>query len=57
MRRNSTMEPSLSDLSMFTDEETTLLNSPLLQEMLFPNTKKKEEVFTKEKDGCSSGKN
>ena len=49
MRRNNTMEPSLSDLSMFIDEETTLLINPLLQEMLFPNTKKKRRSLYERK--------
>lgn len=49
MRRNNTMEPSLSDLSMFIDEETTFLINPLLQEMLFPNTKKKRRSLYERK--------
>ena len=49
MRRNSKMEPSLSDLILFTDEETTLLNDPCSQEMLFHHIKRRRRSMTERK--------
>ena len=45
MTRNSTMEPSLSDLILFIDEETTLLNDPLFSRDVTGVTKKSEECI------------
>ena len=49
MRKNSTMEPSLSDLILLIDEETTLLNDPCSQEMLFHNIKRRTRSMTERK--------
>ena len=50
MRRNSTIEPSLSDLILFIDEETTLLNDALFsRDAVSQNQEKKEKYDQKKK--------
>ena len=45
MRRNSTMEPSLSDLILFIDEETTILNVPLFSRDAVSQYQEKKEKY------------
>ena len=45
MRRNSTMEPSLSDLILFIDEETTILNVPLFSRDAVTQYQEKKEKY------------
>ena len=50
MRRNSTIEPSLSDLILFNDEETSLFNDPLFsRDAVSQYQEKKEKYDRKEK--------
>ena len=51
MRRNNTMEPSLSDLILFIDGETTLLNDPLFsRDAVSQHQEKKEKYDQKKKE-------
>ena len=49
MRRNSTMEPRLSDLILFIDEETTLLNDPLFSRDAVSKYQEKKEKYDQNK--------
>ena len=49
MRRNSTMEPGLSYLILFIDEETTLLNVPLFSRDAASRYQEKKEKYDQKK--------
>ena len=49
MRRNSTMEPGLSYLILFIDEETTLLNDPLFSRDAVSQYQEKKEKYDRKK--------
>ena len=49
MKRNNTMEPSLSDLILFIDEETTLLNDPLFSRDAVSQYQEKKEKYDRKK--------
>ena len=49
IRMNSTMEPSLLDLILFIDEETTLVNDPLFSRDAFSQYQEKKETYDRKK--------
>ena len=49
MGRNSTMEPSLSHLILFIDEETTLLNDSLFSRDAVSKYQEKKEKYDQNK--------
>ena len=49
IRMNNTMEPSLLDLVLFIDEETTLVNDPLFSRDAFSQYQEKKETYDRKK--------